>query len=114
MSKEVRDYEMMVIFKPLLPDDVRKGSHKSIVDLAQKLGGEVKSADVWGKRYLAYPIKSHDEGYYIVYQLKLPAGSAEKFKTGINRIGEVLRYLLDLNEGGAKPKKKFKKKVIEI
>jgi small subunit ribosomal protein S6 len=111
-SKNV-DYEVMVIFKPLLPDDVRKSSHNAIVDLAKELGGEITDADVWGKRYLAYPIKNHDEGYYIVYQMELAPDAVEDFRKRVNDISEILRFMVTKSEG-KKKKKKLNKKVMEI
>ena len=114
MTAEKREYEVMVIFKPLLPDDVRKGSHQTIVDLVKKLKGKVKDADVWGKRYLAYPINSHDEGYYIVYDIELPSESLEKFENGLKRITEVLRYLISRFDNPEEMGDSLDKKEIEI
>lgn len=114
MATETFGYEVMVIFKPLLPDEVRKEAHKTIIDLAKKLGGEMVAADVWGKRYLAYPIKTHDEGYYIVYEVKLPRESVEEFGVNISRIPEILRYLVTRIDDPAKVRKKLNKKVIDI
>lgn len=114
MAEKKARYEMMVIFKPLLPDDVRKGSHKAIVDLAKKLGGEVVSADVWGKRYLAYPIMSHDEGYYIVYEVDLEPGTLSEFKEELGRVSEVLRLMLTKIEDPEEERKRLNKKVIDI
>ncbi len=112
MITEKREYEVMVIFKPLLPDDVRKDAHQAIVNLAKKLKGKVKDADVWGKRYLAYPIASHQEGYYIVYEIELPSESLDKLKSGLERVGELLRYMITKIEkpeelGGALNKKEI-------
>ena len=53
---KLKNYEMIVALKPLLPDDVRKEIHKEFVDLVSKDGGEVLDVDVWGKRYLSYKI----------------------------------------------------------
>jgi ribosomal protein S6 len=49
---ELKDYEMMIVLKPLLPDDVRKEVHKNFINLLKKLKGKVVDIDVWGKRYL--------------------------------------------------------------
>lgn len=114
MTEEKREYEVMVIFKPLLPDDVRKGAHQSIVDLVKKLKGTVNSADVWGKRYLAYPIASHQEGYYIVYEIELPSESLQKFKTGLERVGELLRYMVTKIDSPEQKGENLNKKEIEI
>lgn len=114
MAAKLTGYELMVIFKPLLPDDVRKGSHKSLVNLVQKHKGEVTSADVWGKRYLAYKIATHDEGYYIVYDLKLPSEEATKISEEIKQIPEVLRFLLTKLEHPEEARAHLNKKVIDI
>jgi small subunit ribosomal protein S6 len=114
MAEQLAGYEMMVIFKPLLPDDVRKGAHTSIVDIVKKYDGEVLGADVWGKRYLSYPIQSHEEGYYIVYEIKLPGKSIAEFEVEVRRISEVLRFLVSKNEHPGVASKKLNKKVIDI
>jgi small subunit ribosomal protein S6 len=108
-------YEMMVIVKPLLPDDIRKVVHKSIVDLCKELGGEVKDVDAWGKRYLAYKIASHTEGYYLVYTFSLPASALKEFKRIIDLKQEILRYLLIKIDGNEVSNKKYvKKKELEV
>ncbi len=116
MKKEKNSmYEMMVIVKPLLPDDIRKVVHKSIVDLCKKLGGEARDVDVWGKRYLSYKIASHTEGYYLVYTFSLPASSLEEFKRMMGLKQEILRYLLiNVEEDEISNKKYVKKKEMEV
>ena len=114
MAKQLSRYEMMVIFKPLLPDDVRKGSHKAIVDLVKENGGEIVSADVWGKRYLAYPIMSHEEGYYIVYEMRIPSESVKNISTEVKRVSEVLRFLVTKIEDSEGVSTRLNKKVIDI
>ena len=114
MAEKLVGYEMMVIFKPLLPDDVRKGSHKAIISLVKKHKGEVVAADVWGKRYLAYPIISHDEGYYIVYDLNLPPSAVVDVRVEIGRIAEVLRFLISKIDVPEESRVRLNKKVIDI
>ena len=114
MTKKSAGYEMMVIFKPLLPDDVRKGAHQAIVALVKELRGKIKNADVWGKRYLSYHIKGHEEGYYIVYELELIPESLKDFKVRLSRISEVLRFLITRINKPEELGSKLNKKVIEI
>ena len=74
-------YELMVIFKPM---DVRK-----IKDYMEKVkaiitsNGAILTQDVWGLRKLAYQIKGHDTGYYVVLV----------FYTDAKEIREVNRIL---------------------
>lgn len=107
-------YELMVIFKPLLPDDVRKGSHKALINLAKQHGGEITNADVWGKRYLAYRIVGHDEGYYIVYEMELPQSELVEFTKHVKPIPEVLRFLITKIRHPEVARSRLNKKVIDI
>lgn len=114
MAVPLAGYELMVIFKPLLPDDVRKGSHKALVTLVKNHKGEVNNADVWGKRYLAYPILGHTEGYYIVYDMVLPGGEAQTLCSELKQIPEVIRFLLTKIEHPEIARARLNKKVIDI
>lgn len=112
MSKIV-DYELVVVLKPLLPDDVRKAIHKTIVDLATQFGGSVQDTDVWGKRYLAYEIGGHNEGYYILYWLKVDSTAVSEIRRQLELKQEVLRYMIVKSDNPAKMGQTFKKKEIE-
>ncbi len=118
MSKarqSLRDYEMMVILKPLLPDEVRKGIHKAIVGLIESVdGGTIIDTDVWGKRYLAYNIEGHNEGYYVVYTFKADASLINEMKRQLELKQEILRFMVMRHDKGIDVSKKIKKKEIEI
>lgn len=94
MAMKKEKYELMVMLKPLLPDDVRKAIHKGVFDLAESLDGAVVDTDVWGKRYLAYKIEGHNEGYYILYQMDAPAASIKEMRRQLELKQEILRYMI--------------------
>ena len=87
-------YELMVILKSLLPEDIRAQIQKKIEKLIIKGNGKIVNVDNWGKRHLAYPIKKHDEGYYIVYKLDMDVGFAQEFQKELKLMNDVLRILL--------------------
>lgn len=87
----------MMIIKPLLPDNVRKNVQEKIGALVTSAGGKIVDKEVWGKRYLAYPIKHHTEGYYTIYQLELPLDKIKGIKREFGLMSEILRYLLIIN-----------------
>ncbi|MCB9790622.1 30S ribosomal protein S6 [Candidatus Nomurabacteria bacterium] len=107
-------YEIMVALKPLLPDDVRKSMHKEVIDLVKDQKGEVDDVDVWGKRYLAYEIEGHNEGYYILYQASIPAVSIAEIKRQLGLKQEILRFMIIRVDDPAELKKKLKKKDIQL
>lgn len=112
--KKTKNYEMAIALKPLLPDDVRKAMHKDFVELVKSMGGEVIDVDVWGKRYLAYKIKTHNEGYYIIYTFVSDPSNISELKRLMALKQEVLRFMIVEVDNVDDLAKKIKKKEIEI
>ncbi len=107
------NYELVVVLKPLLPDDVRKAIHKNISSMINDKGGEVTDVDVWGKKYLAYPIAGHTEGYYMVYSFSLDSSEIGELKRVLKLKPELLRSMVVKLEKD-RVKKRIKKKEIKI
>ena len=107
------NYEMVLVLKPLLPDDVRKAMHKQILALIKEKGGEVDDVDVWGKKYLAYKIAGHTEGYYMVYYFSLDSSEINELKRVIKLKPEYLKFMV-VKTNKVFSKTKIKKKEIEI
>jgi len=106
-------YEMVVVFKPFLPDKVRNEADSKVEQIITDVKGSVSVRDIWGKRYLAYEVDSHVEGYYVMYQFEAPASTMDTVKKMMNRHPEVLRYLIlrkDSKDTDA-PKIKVKKTI---
>lgn len=97
-------YEMVVVFKPFLPDKVRNEADAKVEQIIMDAKGTVSLRDIWGKRYLAYELDKHTEGYYVMYQFEAPSLSMDGIKKLMNRHQEILRYLVikkDIKEGTA-------------
>lgn len=87
-------YELMVIIKPLLPEDIKSKVLARIEKLVKKSKGEIEKTDIWGKRHLAYPIKKHEEGYYVVLDIQMPQSSTKEFEKDLKLQNDILRHLL--------------------
>lgn len=89
-------YELMVIFKPLLPEDNREDVYTSVTKEieSKKIGGKIVETDVWGKRHLAYEIDGYDEGYYIVYKCELNPDKIADLESEFKLNNDLLRYLI--------------------
>jgi small subunit ribosomal protein S6 len=112
--KKLKNYEMILALKPLLPDDLRKEIHTEFVDMIKADGGEVLDVDVWGKRYLSYKIKGHNEGYYIVYNFKVSPGHIAEIKRQMQLKQEILRFMVVEIEDVGTIGKSIKKKELKI
>jgi small subunit ribosomal protein S6 len=114
MAKDSKYYELIVALKPLLPDDVRKELHQEFVNMVTDNGGEMLDVDVWGKRYLAYKISGHNEGYYIIYTFTLGSSFIAEFRRQLELKQDVLRYMITEVEDVKSIGTRIKKKEIEI
>ncbi len=93
-DKELRDYELVVIFKPELKDETLNAAIENVSKAITGQGGVVSSVEPWGKRKLAYSIKHFMEGNYVLTKLKLKPASTQELETSLRISEEVVRHLL--------------------
>lgn len=84
----------MVILKAQLPENVRMGIESKILETLEAGDGKVEKVDAWGKKHLAYKIKKHNEGYYIVYQFRNSPDTIKEIERSLKLNKDVLRYLI--------------------
>ena len=87
-------YNILVCFKPFLPGKKRVTADIKFEELVKKYKGKILKKDIWGKKFLAYKIKGHNEGYYIMYTARLNKDTMDKLKTQLNRNEDIFRYLI--------------------
>lgn len=84
----------MCILKPFLPEDVRKQLVEKIKKQVSSSGGKALEEDIWGKRHLAYKIKGHEEGYYILYRFSLSSDKVKELESDLKMTNDLLRYII--------------------
>lgn len=89
----MRNYELMYILDPNLDEDASGALMGKIDDLLTKQGVEVEKTEPWGKRRLAYPIKGHWEGNYILSYLKAEPGVISDVQRRLRVMDGILRFL---------------------
>ena len=87
------NYELMVIFTPVLSDDEFKAAQKKYADLVKDNGGTVVHSNPWGLKSLAYPIAKKTTGLYWVMEYTAPTSFNEKLKTQILRDESIMRHM---------------------
>ncbi len=88
----MRDYEIVYVLKSDLPEEDRTAKIARIHALITDNGGEIKKAEEWGKRVLAYEIKHNKEGYYGLAEFQLEPSAVEQIKDRLNIDEQILRY----------------------
>jgi len=95
----MRTYEVVYILDPALDESAVNSKLEKLHSLAIAMGGEVSAIDHWGLRQLAYPVNKQTAGYYVVGHFTAVAEALPEYERLIRLDGEVMRYLLVLNEG---------------
>ena len=94
-----RQYEVVYIFDSALEETAINERLARFHTLIQQDGVEPPQVSQWGKRTLAYPIKKHDTGYYVVAKFEAEATALPEFERAIKLDEGVLRFLVVVNEG---------------
>ncbi len=68
----MRTYEALYIIAPNLDDDAIQAVVTGVENLITSNGGTIVRSEAWGRRKLAYEIKKHSEGFYVL--LRFTAG----------------------------------------
>ncbi len=89
----MNNYELMVIFTPVLSEEEFKAAQKKYADLVTENGGEVLHTNPWGLKSLAYPIAKKTTGLYWVMEYKAPTSFNEKLKIQLLRDESQMRHM---------------------
>lgn len=94
-----RQYEVVYIFDSALEETAINERLARFHTLIQKPDAEELQVNHWGKRTLAYPIKKHETGYYVVAKFDADATALPEFERAVKLDDGVLRFLVVVNEG---------------
>ena len=89
----MNNYELMVIFTPVLSDDEFKAAQRKFASLVTDNGGQMVAENAWGLKSLAYPIQKKTTGLYWVMEFIAPSDFNEKLKIQLLRDESVLRHM---------------------
>lgn len=88
------NYEMVFIIRPDIEDEGLEATIDSISRYVTDKGGVVSETDRWGKKKLAYPIKQHGEGIYILSRFQMKPEYNKELEANLRISEDVLRHLL--------------------
>lgn len=99
----MRDYELVVIFKPEITEENLPTTIEGISKFIADKGGTVTQVNQWGRRKLAYLIKGALEGSYVLTHFKAEPKLISALETNLKLSEAVLRHLVVRAEAQTKP-----------
>ncbi len=92
----MRKYELVCVVQPDLDETAFNGVLDRVKGWVTESGGSVDKVDVWGKRKLAYAIKKHREGNYVLFNLSLQPTTTAALEQNLRYTETVIRHMLTL------------------
>ena len=90
----MQNYELMVIFTPVLSEEEYRAAQKKYTTFLTDHGGKVVHENAWGLKSLAYPVQKKTTGLYWVSEFRAPSDFNEKLKIQLLRDESVLRHMV--------------------
>jgi small subunit ribosomal protein S6 len=88
----MRPYEVVIIYEPTLEEDAVRSAVDRSTELIRSRGGNPGRVDRWGKRRLAYEIRHHREGYYVLVEATAEPEVMNELDRSLFLADEVLRH----------------------
>ena len=89
----MNNYELMVIFTPVLSEEDFKAAQKKYTAIVKDNGGKVVHENPWGLKSLAYPVAKKTTGLYWVMEYSAPTSFNEKLKIQLLRDESAMRHM---------------------
>jgi small subunit ribosomal protein S6 len=89
----MRPYETAFLIAPNLPEEEAEKLIEKMAGIITKKKGKMINTDKWGKRKLAYPIKSFEEALYVFFQYEGEPSVPTELERNFKQTEGVIRYL---------------------
>ncbi|MBR4110704.1 MAG: 30S ribosomal protein S6 [Clostridia bacterium] len=87
------NYETIMIINSAMEEAAIKSAVEKIKDLISA-NGTVESVEEWGNKKLAYPVKKHSEGYYVLVNFSSNPEFIDELERVYNITDEVLKHIV--------------------
>lgn len=86
-------YETIFILNPdLSPEDDEK-TRERMAEVVREQGGEIHVVDDWGVKRLAYEVKKHNRGHYVLMQFAGDVGVLNELQRNYRVNDGVIKYM---------------------
>jgi len=94
----LRDYELVVIFKPSVEDQTLEQEIEKVSGLVGEGGGQVMEVNRWGKKPLGYDIQGERNGTYVLFRFRSEPSVLLDMRKHLQLDEHVLRHRMLLSQ----------------
>ena len=92
----MRNYELVCVIQPDLDENAFNSVLEKVKGWVTESGGNVDKVDVWGRRKLAYIIKKHREGQFVLLNLSLSPSATSDLERNLRYQEPIIRHMLSV------------------
>ena len=90
----MKPYEILYIVRPDIDENtIEEKILTKVNQVVEKHNGEILKTEKWGLRKLAYNIKKHEDGYYILYQIRGNPALVTELERNFKINESILRFM---------------------
>ncbi len=93
MAEEMRKYELLYIHPGNLDDEGVKKVEDRLAEIAERYGARIFYRDDWGVKTLAYRVKKHLEGRYILLRFAATNEFLRECERHLKIMDEVIKFI---------------------
>jgi small subunit ribosomal protein S6 len=88
-----RTYEILFIANPTLGETEVDALTEQVQGFVEKDGGRIEKVEKWGKKRLAYEVRGHREGYYVLLVTESQGPLVKEVERRLKVTDGVIRFL---------------------
>ncbi|MHB8174586.1 MAG: 30S ribosomal protein S6 [Nitrospirota bacterium] len=89
----MNDYESIFILAPSTEEGESEKISQRFQEVITANGGEIVRVEKWGKRKLAYPVRKHKKGEYVLLQFRGGAMAVSELERNYKMTDAVIKFL---------------------
>jgi len=89
----MNNYETIFIINPNLEEEAIKALIEKFSSIINS-DGKVSEVNEWGKKKLAYPMKKHSEGYYVLVNFEANPSLIAELERNYRITDEVIKFIV--------------------
>ncbi|MCS6951414.1 MAG: 30S ribosomal protein S6 [Bryobacterales bacterium] len=105
----MRIYEELFIVRPNATEEEVDQAVEQIRQVVTEAKGTVDKVEKWGVRKLAYRVRKHEDGYYVLVQFSAPPDAVKEIERRLRVSDVVIKYLTVRIDGKLKRLEKKRK-----
>lgn len=86
-------YESIYILNPDLSSEENQKIQEAMSEIVKKQDGDVHVVDDWGVKRLAYDVKKHSKGHYVLMQFQGKADTVRELERNYRLNDGVIKYM---------------------